>query len=172
MTAQVAGDEEPGEQINIQDFLNFFEKRIKIIGTECIENSDIESKSGLDILSDLERVLDDQLKLMQDINKMGNVQREALAALEKDEKKAAAIERKDKFNLEMKAIEKKKQEEAKKRSEMVHVKIGKPEMFRSKKKVIKKVVQVVKIDEETADRQKYLGSLEEEEAEAAQKPKK
>lgn len=40
----------------------------------------------------------------------------------------------------MKAIEAKKQVEAKKRSDTVHVKIGKPEMFRSKKKIIKKVV--------------------------------
>ena len=140
MTAQVAGDADPDQQMNIQEFLNFFEKKIKVIGTECIENSDIESKSGLDILSDLERVLDDQLKLMQDINKMGSVQREQLSALEKDKKKEAAIERKNKFNAEMKAIEEKKQQEAKKRSETVHVKIGKPEMYRSKKKVIKKVV--------------------------------
>lgn len=59
MTAQVQGDEDPDQQMNIQDFLAFFEKRIKVVGMECIENSDIESKSGLDILSDLERVLDD-----------------------------------------------------------------------------------------------------------------
>jgi len=51
MTSQVQADEPADEQMNIQDFFSFFEKRIKVVGTECIENSDIESKSGLDILS-------------------------------------------------------------------------------------------------------------------------
>jgi 5,10-methylene-tetrahydrofolate dehydrogenase/methenyl tetrahydrofolate cyclohydrolase len=82
--------------------------------------------------------------------------------LEVDKKKEAAVERKDKFNQEIARAELRKQEEAKKRAQTVHVKIGKPDMFRSKKKIIKKEVVVVKVDEETADKQKYLGAVEEE----------
>jgi hypothetical protein len=52
MTAAVSSEDgQQEEQLNIQEFLQFVEKRIKGIGAECIDNADIDSKSGLDILS-------------------------------------------------------------------------------------------------------------------------
>ncbi len=52
----------------------------------------------------------------------------------------------------------------------VHVKSGRVQMPRSEKPQVKREVQVVKIDQETLDRQRYLGEAIPEPVQPGQKP--
>lgn len=54
-------------------------------------------------------------------------------------------------------LNKKKNDELKERMSRVHVKSGRVQMPRSERPQVKREVQVVKIDQETLDRQRYLG---------------
>lgn len=54
-------------------------------------------------------------------------------------------------------MNKKKNDELKERMDRVYVKSGRVTMPRSHKPQVKREVQVVKIDQETLDRQRYLG---------------
>ncbi len=54
-------------------------------------------------------------------------------------------------------LNKKKNDELKERMDRAYVRQGKVQMERSKKPQVKREVTVVKIDQETLDRQRYLG---------------
>ena len=56
-------------------------------------------------------------------------------------------------------LNKKKNDELKERMDRAYVRQGKVQMVRSKKPQVKREVQVVKIDQETLDRQRYLGEV-------------
>lgn len=85
------------ESLNIQEFLSFIESKIKNMASETVDHTDIESKSGLDILADLEHILDEQLQNIRDINTLGPAAQKIVFDLETQQRKDAIVAKKAQF---------------------------------------------------------------------------
>lgn len=78
---------------------------------------------------------------------------------EKAAKQAYKREVRDQKQIEKQEQIDQKNAELKSRMKRVYEKVGRQAMPRSQKKSVKREVRVVKIDQETLDRQRYLGEL-------------
>jgi hypothetical protein len=98
-----------------------------------------------------------QLKYFDDVDK--KLKSDVIKGEEAAQKKLWKTKQKE-INLQKEEMmNKKKNDELKERMDRVYVKSGRVTMPRSHKPQVKREVQVVKIDQETLDRQRYLGEV-------------
>lgn len=96
---------------------------------------------------------------MKQIHYMELINEKDVAAEEKNRKTEYKKQLREINALKEKEANDKKKTELADRMGRVFQKVGRQTMPRSQKKVVKREVRVVKVDQETLDRQRYLGEL-------------
>ena len=142
-------------EVNIEELLNDLRRDIcrVHINTHSPE-MDLQAKQTIDILTELEVELEENMKQLHYMEIIDEV------AIRKEEKARKDLYKKDlrdQFTKKEQELIDKKNKDLQMRMERKYIKVGRTTMPRSQKKRVKREVRVVKIDQETLDRQRYLG---------------